>query len=160
MRGIERAAETPIPEGRKRALLGFRRGEGGGVAGPRSRFCISSACLRFWGVRGGLGLDGLAGGCYGGVVVLDGNEEYIEVRVPVADWPWVSERLGKTFAYRRLSSRDGAWGLVWDLTVGLELEAVVLERDALVAALRHATRLLPASGAELVRSTYRSRLEA
>lgn len=91
---------------------------------------------------------------------LDRNRDYIEVRVPVADWPGLRAAFGKTFAYRRLSSRDGVWGLVWDLECRRELEAVVLERDALVAALRHATRLLPASEAGLVRSTYRERLGA
>lgn len=91
---------------------------------------------------------------------MNRNEDYFQLRVPASEFHEVVGRIGKTFAYHRLSSRDGVWGLTWDLSCQLNLEAAELEIRALTHALRRAVALLSPSDAELVRSTYREVREA
>lgn len=86
---------------------------------------------------------------------LDRNEDYIEVRVPVGDVHLILGACGKTLAYRRLSWRDGVWGLVWDWKVHQDLVAAELRVEALTSALRAATALLSPEQVESVRSVFR-----
>lgn len=86
---------------------------------------------------------------------LDRNEDYIEVRVPAGDVHLILGACGKTLAYRRLSWRDGVWGLVWDWKVHQDLVAAELRVEALTSALRAARGLLGPEDMKRVEDAYR-----
>lgn len=85
---------------------------------------------------------------------MNRNEDYFQLRVPASEFHEVVGRIGKTFAYHRLSSRDGVWGLTWDLTCQLNLEAAELEIRARKAALRAAWRHLSPEARVEVQNAY------